>query len=48
VIAKEQLTAAELQGLRQAFIDNFLFAQPQFPNGRKVAFPNNSHKLPVF
>jgi hypothetical protein len=30
---KDNFNAAELQGLRQAFIDDFLFAQPQFPNG---------------
>lgn len=34
-IPKEQLKAIDLQNLRQAFIDSFLFAQPQFPgNGR--------------
>jgi len=31
--ARELLTAENLQVLRQAFIDNFLFAQPQFPTG---------------
>jgi hypothetical protein len=36
-IQRKDLNAAKLQGLRQAFIDNFLFAQPQFLNTREGA-----------
>lgn len=41
-IPQKQLPAAKLQKLRQAFIDNVVFAQPQFPTDPDGQIPNDA------